>query len=135
MPIFEKSYKKTPREIKAEEMADKDQYGETPDEIQKNVQAVMEKYDREANVRIYRGVTRRIVRLLFIFFSLYSVFLLFYPGEIRMERASFTGLLVFLTYLNFPASKKGAAKKRVNFIPWYDMIPVSYTHLTLPTKA
>ena len=70
MPIFEKSYKKTPREIKAEEMADKDQYGETPDEIQKNVQAVMEKYDREANVRIYRGVTRRIVRLLFIFFSL-----------------------------------------------------------------
>ena len=122
MPIFEKSYKKTPREIKAEEMADKDQYGETPDEIQKNVQAVMEKYDREANVRIYRGVTRRIVRLLFIFFSLYSVFLLFYPGEIRMERASFTGLLVFLTYLNFPASKKGAAKKRVNFIPWYDMI-------------
>ena len=122
MPIFEKSYKKTPREIKAEEMADKDQYGETPDEIQKNVQAVMEKYDREANVRIYRGVTRRIVRLLFIFFSLYSVFLLFYPGEIRMERASFTGLLVFLTYLNFPASKKGTAKKRVNFIPWYDMI-------------
>ena len=122
MPIFEKSYKKTPREIKAEEMADKDQYGETPDEIQKNVQAVMEKYDREANVRIYRGVTRRIVRLLFIFFSLYSVFLLFYPGEIRMERASFTGLLVFLTYLNFPASKKGAAKKRVNFIPRYDMI-------------
>ena len=122
MPIFEKSYKKTPREIKAEEMADKDQYGETPDEIQKNVQAVMEKYDREANVRIYRGATRRIVRLLFIFFSLYSVFLLFYPGEIRMERASFTGLLVFLTYLNFPASKKGTAKKRVNFIPWYDMI-------------
>ena len=140
MPIFEKSYKKTPREIKAEEMADKDQYGETPDEIQKNVQAVMEKYDREANVRIYRGVTRRIVRLLFIFFSLYSVFLLFYPGEIRMERASFTGLLVFLTYLNFPASKKGAAKKRVNFIPWYDMIlaalgAVSYFYFVFHCRA
>ena len=122
MPIFEKFYKKTPMEIRAEEMADKDQYGDTPDEIQQNVQAVMEKYDRESNVRIYRGVTQKIVRLLFIFFSLYSIFLLFYPGEIRMERASFTGLIVFLTFLNFPATKKGAAKKQVNFIPWYDIV-------------
>ena len=97
---FEQDYKRTKEEIKNEALAEKDDFGDTAEEIEKNVQAVMEKYDRESNTRVYKGVSRRIVRVLFILFSLYSVFLLFYPGETRMERASFVGLIVFLVFLN-----------------------------------
>ena len=120
MPEFEKEYRKTHQELRDEELIRKDDFGETPEEIEKNMHAVMEKYDREANVRQYKGVTKRVIRILFIFFSLYSVFLLFYPGEIRMERASFVGMIVLLVFLNFPASRN--QPKRVNFIPWYDIV-------------
>ena len=70
MPEFEKEYKKTQREILDEELIAKDDFGETSAEIEANTTAVLEKYDREANVRVYKGKTRRVVRLLFILFSL-----------------------------------------------------------------
>ena len=120
MPFFEKKYKKTPQELHDEELIAKDDFGETPEEIEKNTTAVLEKYDREANVRVYKGITRRVTRILFILFSLYAVFLLFYPGEIRMERASFVGLIVMLVFINFPATR--SLPKKVNYIPWYDLI-------------
>ena len=120
MPEFEKDYKKTSHELHDEELIAKDDFGATPEEIEKNTTAVLEKYDREANVRIYKGKTRRIVRLLFVLFSLYAVFLLFYPGEIRMERASFVGMIVTLVFINFPITRN--QPKKVNFIPWYDII-------------
>ena len=120
MPFFEKKYKKTPQELHDEELIAKDDFGETPEEIEKNTTAVLEKYDREANVRVYKGITRRVTRILFILFSLYAVFLLFYPGEIRMERASFVGLIVMLVFINFPATR--TLPKKVNYIPWYDLI-------------
>ena len=137
-PHIEDNYKQTAQELKNIELADRDDFGDSPEEIEKNMQAVMEKYDREANVRIYKGVTRRIVRILFVLFSLYSVFLLFYPGEIRMERASFVGLLVFLVFLNFPAKKGGV--KQVNFIPWYDIVlavlgAVAYAYFVFNYRA
>ena len=120
MPFFEKKYKKTPQELRDEELIAKDDFGETPEEIEKNTTAVLEKYDREANVRVYKGITRRVTRILFILFSLYAVFLLFYPGEIRMERASFVGMIVMLVFINFPATR--TLPKKVNYIPWYDLI-------------
>ncbi len=121
MPEFEREFKKTPHELRDEELIEKDDFGATTEEIEHNATAVLEKYDREANVRIYKGKTRRVVRLLFVLFSLFAVFLLFYPGEIRMERASFVGLIVLLVYINFPATRSARLKK-VNFIPWYDII-------------
>ena len=138
MPEFEKNYKKTTREIHDEELIAKDDFGETPAEIEANTTAVLEKYDREANVRVYKGKTRRIVRILFILFSLYAVFLLFYPGEIRMERASFVGAIVLLVYLNFPATR--TLPKKVNYIPWYDILLmglglVSYLYFVINYRA
>ena len=138
MPEFEKKYKKTSHELHDEELIAKDDFGETPEEIEKNATAVLEKYDREANVRVYKGVTRRIVRILFVLFSLYSVFLLFYPGEIRMERASFVGLIVLLVFINFPARRN--LPKKVNYIPWYDIIlmglgVVSYLYFVINYRA
>ena len=138
MPEFEKEYKKTPKELRDEELIAKDDFGETVEEIEANATAVLEKYDREANVRVYKGITRRIVRLLFVLFSLYAVFLLFYPGEIRMERASFVGMIVLLVFLNFPVSRR--QPKKVNFIPWYDIVLmglgfVSYLYFVINYRA
>ena len=134
MPEFEKKYKKTSHELHDEELIEKDDFGETAEEIEKNATAVLEKYDREANVRVYKGISRRVVRILFVLFSLYSVFLLFYPGEIRMERASFVGLIVLLVFVNFPATRN--LPKKVNYIPWYDIIlmglgAVSYLYFVI----
>ena len=138
MPFFEKKYKKTPQELHDEELIAKDDFGETPEEIEKNTTAVLEKYDREANVRVYKGITRRVTRILFILFSLYAVFLLFYPGEIRMERASFVGMIVMLVFINFPATR--TLPKKVNYIPWYDLILmclgiVSYLYFVINYRA
>ena len=139
MPEFEKKYKKTSKELHDEELIEKDDFGETPEEIEKNTTAVLEKYDREANVRVYKGFSRVFVRILFVLFSMYAIFLLFYPGEIRMERASFVGLIVLLVFVNFPATRNPKLKK-INFIPWYDLIlmalgTVSYLYFVINYRA
>lgn len=90
------------------------------EDIEANIKEVMQKYDRESNVRLYDGVPRQIVRWMLIAFSLYSVFLLFYTGETRMERASFVGLMVFLIFIMFPATK--GTHHKMNYIPWYDIV-------------
>ncbi len=139
MPEFEKKYKKTSKELHDDELIEKDDFGETPEEIEKNTTAVLEKYDREANVRVYKGFSRVFVRILFVLFSMYSIFLLFYPGEIRMERASFVGLIVLLVFVNFPATRNSKLKK-INYIPWYDLIlmalgTVSYLYFVINYRA
>lgn len=90
------------------------------EDIEANVQAVMEKYDRESNVRRYSGVPKAVIRYFLIFFALYSVAInLIFNWETRIERASFVGLLVVLIFLVFPAQK---GQKRINYIPWYDIL-------------
>ena len=108
MPLFGKKSGKDPKtefeytDITAEE--------ETTTEA--DVQAVMEKYDRESNVRIWDGVPKVVVRYMLVAFAVYSILLNFgLDWETRIERASFVGILVFLTFIVFP-SRKGAHKKR-----------------------
>ena len=117
MPLFgKKSFKKDPEvefaftEIESEEST-----------VEADVQAVMEKYDRESNVRIWDGIPKYVVRYMLVAFAIYSILLNFgLDWETRIERASFTGLLVFLTFIVFPAQK--GARKKLNYIPWYDVI-------------
>lgn len=81
----------------------------------------MEKYDRESNVRVWDGIPKTVVRYMLVAFAIYSVLLNFgLNWETRIERASFVGLLVFLTFIVFPAQK--GARKKLNYIPWYDVI-------------
>ncbi len=89
-------------------------------DIEANIKEVMQKYDRESNIRTYTGIPRHVIRWMLILFSCYAVFLLFYPGDPRFERASFVGIIVFMIFLMFPA-RKGAGG-RENYIPWYDVI-------------
>ena len=86
-----------------------------------DLQAVMEKYDREANVRVWDGIPKVVVRYMLVAFAIYSVLLNFgLEWETRIERASFVGILVFLVFIVFPAQK--GARKKLNYIPWYDVI-------------
>ncbi|MDL2300223.1 TRAP transporter permease [Clostridiaceae bacterium OttesenSCG-928-D20] len=91
----------------------------TDEDIDDAMQSIMEKYDRESNIRQYKGLPKSIVRYLFVAFAAYCVLINFIPWETRVIRASFVGCLVFLIFINFPA-KKG--QKKLNYIPWYDII-------------
>ena len=85
-----------------------------------DVEAIMKKYDRESNTRVWTGIPKLIIRLIMVAFSLYciidAVFLTTLP-EIRLS--VFMGMIIFLGFLTFPV-KKGV--ERPNHMPWYDII-------------
>jgi len=85
-----------------------------------DLDAVMKKYDRESNVRIWEGVPRIIVFWVLAVFSLFCIGVTLYANwleEIRLT--SFVAWIVMLGYLVFPAKK---SHQRVNHIPWYDIV-------------
>ena len=85
-----------------------------------DVEAVMKKYDRESNIRVWTGVPKLIIRLIMVAFSLYciidAVFLTTLP-EIRLS--VFMGMIILLGFLTFPV-RKGVEKP--NHMPWYDIV-------------
>ena len=106
--MFDKKTNQQPPEI---------EYGD----MDQQVQAVMEKYDRESNVRHWTGIPRKVVRYLMVAFTVYCVLINFlFSWETRIERASFVGCIVFLVFLIFPARKGGGKKE--HYIPWYDVV-------------
>ena len=85
-----------------------------------DLNAVMKKYDRESNVRVWTGKPAFIVKALLISFSLFCVWVTLFSTfleEIRLT--SFMGLVVLLGFLQYPANKNN---NRANHIPWYDVI-------------
>ncbi len=92
------------------------------EDINAHVQTIMEKYDRESNVRLYQGLPRQILRYFMALFSVYSMYIIFIANwDDRVERASFVGLIVLMAFLVYP-HKKGSGKAKPNYIPWYDII-------------
>ena len=85
-----------------------------------DVEAVMKKYDRESNVRIWEGKPRLLIRLLAIAFSVYCIWVaLFSTAMPEIKLNLFLGLILIMGYLNYPI-KKGTT--RVNHMPWYDIV-------------
>ena len=85
-----------------------------------DLDAVMKKYDRESNVRVWEGTPRLVVNLLLAMFSLFVLYVTLCTSwleEIRLT--SFMACIVFVGFLVFPA-KKGTQK--VNAMPWYDVL-------------
>ena len=85
-----------------------------------DLDAVMKKYDRESNVRVWEGTPRLVVNLLLAAFSLFVIYVTLFTSwleEIRLT--SFMACIVFVGFLVFPA-KKGTQKP--NHIPWYDFV-------------
>ena len=79
-----------------------DEYGD----IDAQVQAVMEKYDRESNVRHWKGIPKTVIRYLLVAFAVYSILINFaFNWETRIERASFVGCIIVLIFLIFHLKK------------------------------
>lgn len=97
---------------------------EPDEETQAAVQEIMEKYDRESNVRSYEGVPRLIVRILLVAFAFYCIYMNFFATwDARVRRASFLGCIVLFVFLVFPARKHQPGKvRRINHVPWYDFV-------------
>ena len=85
-----------------------------------DVEAVMKKYDRESNTRIWTGVPEKIIRYLMAAFAVYCIIDAIFLTTLQEIRYSvFMGMIILLGFLTFPV-KKGV--ERVNHIPWYDII-------------
>ena len=86
-----------------------------------DVEAVMKKYDRESNTRIWEGKPGLVVRILGIAFSCYCIFstLKGWPTLAEQKLNIFLGLILIMGYLHYPI-RKGHVK--VNSLPWYDIV-------------
>lgn len=85
-----------------------------------DVEAVMKKYDRESNTRIWTGVPQTVLRWMMIIFSLYSIAVTLFGRQLREQRlANFLAFILIMGYLNFPARK---GEQKTNHIPWYDIL-------------
>ena len=85
-----------------------------------DLDAVMKKYDRESNVRIWEGGPKLAVQCVLAAFSLFCIYVTLFTSwleEIRLT--TFVAFVLFIGYLVFPAHK---GKQRVNYLPWYDVV-------------
>ncbi|MBE6932348.1 MAG: TRAP transporter fused permease subunit [Ruminococcaceae bacterium] len=85
-----------------------------------DLDAVMKKFDRESNVRVWEGAPRLIVNIILALFSLFVIYVTLFTSwleEIRLT--SFMACIVFVGFLVFPA-KKG--NQKTNAMPWYDIL-------------
>ena len=85
-----------------------------------DVEAVMKKYDRESNVRIWEGKPKLAVGLILAAFSLFCIYVTLFANFLEQVRlTSFMGLIIIMGFLTYPV-KKGSV--RVNHMPWYDVL-------------
>ena len=85
-----------------------------------DLDAVMKKYDRESNVRVWEGIPRILVSIVLATFALFCIYVTLFTSwleEIRLT--SFMAFIVLIGYLVYPV-KKG--QQKVNSMPWYDWI-------------
>ena len=85
-----------------------------------DLDAVMKKYDRESNTRVWEGKPKLAVTCILALFSLFCLYVTLFATWLEEWRlTSFVAGIIFLGYLVFP-SKKG--QQKVNYMPWYDIL-------------
>ena len=85
-----------------------------------DVEAVMKKYDRESNVRIWEGTPKYVVMGVLAAFSLFCVAMTLWSKALQeVALTSFLGLVVIIGFMTYPASKNHV---KPNYVPWYDII-------------
>ena len=93
---------------------------EKNDRTPADLEAVMKKYDRESNTRVWEGGPKLAVTLALAAFSVFCLYVtLFATWLDELRLTTFMAFIVFIGYLVFPA-KKGMQK--VNSMPWYDVL-------------
>ena len=90
------------------------------EDIAAEVDAVMKKYDRESNTRIWQGIPKIAIVAVEALFGLFCVYVTLFATWLDQVRlTSFMGMIILMGYLVFPV-KKG--EQRMNHIPWYDIL-------------
>ena len=85
-----------------------------------DLDAVMKKFDRESNTRIWEGKAKIVVNTILAIFSLFCIYVTFFATWLDAIRlSSFMGAILLIGFLVYPA-KKG--EQKVNSLPWYDII-------------
>ena len=85
-----------------------------------DVEAVMRKYDRESNTRVWEGTPKLVVSTILAAFSLFCIYVTLFANFLEQVRmTSFMGLVIIMGFLTYPA-KKGHVQ--VNSLPWYDVL-------------
>lgn len=75
-----------------------------------DVEAVMKKYDRESNTRVWEGTPKRLISILMAVFSLYCIIdTVFLTTLTEIRLPVFMGLILLLGFLTFPAPERGRA--------------------------
>ena len=85
-----------------------------------DLDAVMKKYDRESNTRVWEGTPKVIVTCVLAAFSLFCLYVTLYASwleEIRLT--TFVAWIVAIGFIVFPARK---GHQKVNAFPWYDAL-------------
>lgn len=85
-----------------------------------DLDAVMKKFDRESNIRIWEGKPKMVVSSILAIFALFCIYVTLFTSwleEIRLT--SFVAFIILIGYIVFPA-KKG--EQKVNYMPWYDIV-------------
>ena len=88
----------------------------TAPEIQEpmDVEAVMKKYDRESNTRLWEGVPKVIVSCILAAFSVFCIYVtLFATWLDELRLTSFMAFIMFIGFLVFPAKKGKQQKKSI----------------------
>ena len=93
---------------------------ETEGKTVADVDAIMRKYDRESNTRIWTGIPKIVVGIILALFSLYCIYVTLFANFLEQVRlSSFLGLVIVMGYLTYPARK---GKMQANYMPWYDIM-------------
>lgn len=85
-----------------------------------DLEAVMQKFDRESNTRIWEGKAKIVVDCVLALFSLFCLYVTLFASWLEELRlTTFVAFIVLIGYLMYPV-KKG--KQKVNYMPWYDFL-------------
>ena len=115
MALFKKKVKKDNVDLAAEAVKiDNELHGNA------DVDAIMKKYDRESNTRLWEGWQKTAVYAVLAIFSLFSIYVTLFATWLDLIRyPSFVGCIIVIGYLTYPIEK---GNQRVNHIPWYDWV-------------
>lgn len=82
--------------------------------------AVMKKFDRESNTRVWEGKPKIVVTSILAIFSLFCIYVTLFASWLEELRlTTFVGFIVLIGYIVYPARK---GRQIVNYMPWYDVL-------------
>ena len=105
---------------KKEKVVEPDITASTSGNEEVDAEAIMRKYDKESNTRIWEDAPKIVIIGVMVAFSVYCLCMtLFSLEQAETRLARFVAGIIIIGYLMYPASKTDA---RVNHIPWYDIV-------------